>query len=905
MGTAGGQFLVHSPIRSFEIMPMKILIYCSALFACSVASGQHYSPSAEPLHTFSQLQEHFYNWKESADLQADKGWKPFARWMHFQETRLDPNGSLPSPTIFYNEAIRIADQKKNGNHRGAGWYPIGPDESVYNRLARFNCIAFHPTDTSTFWVGVAQGGVWKTVDDGQTWMPLTDDLPILRISDIAVDPNDPDIIYICVGDYAYLGVGLDLDGRDRNTHYGLGVYKTTDGGLTWNPTGLSFDQTQRDESLMRRVFIDPSNTNRLVAAGISGIWRSDDAGANWTHTLDTLLADLEKDPTNPYILYATSIYVSNLNRGSAGIIKSTDFGDSWTWLTTPIPPFNVQRVELTVAQSDPNYIYAVATNLSSGFHSFYRSTNAGANWTVQHELANGGLNLLGWSNGGGSSGQGWYDLCILTHPTNRDEVYVGGVNLWGSTDGGATWDGMSYWADNYQLTSCHADLHQLAYNPLDGQTYLCNDGGLVRTRQMVIGSWADRNNNQNYVWPTVWDDLSQNLQVTSFYRLGVHKADPSFYAAGSQDNSTFYLNNPTWENIIGGDGMECAINPIDPKWVIGSSQYGRIVGYHADGPNYAFPDLPNENGEWTTPFTFDSIWSTMYYGLENIWKTTDLDNGLPRQQLSNFSNNAVISHFDVAPSDNDVIYAAKRINFPSTPAEVWYTDDEGDNWTNVTSGLPDSLYPNYITIDNDNPDTAWIVFGGFIDGVKVFQTHDAGSNWQNVTKDLPNIPVNCIVHHRNSPGNRVYIGTDIGVYYSDDTSTTWTLYAEDLPNVIVTELEPHYATNTLYASTFGRGLWAVDMPDFDTTVIVAGADTPEHFGISVWPNPASGSFQVRLNLPPGEVRLSMVDVMGREVFAQKAANLRPYSITPHLPSGTYFVKVTSNGRTHSQRIILR
>lgn len=857
--------------------------------------------------SFEGLSRSYYDWKGTANLDSVNGWKAFARWLHFNESRLDPDGTMPDPTILYNEAIRIAQLKQANPHRITGWFPIGPDESVYNRLGRYNCIAFHPTDSNIFWVGVAQGGVWKTVDHGQSWMPLTDDLPILRISDIAVDPSDPNTLYICVGDYAYLGVGLDLDGRDRNTHYGLGVYKTTDGGATWLPTGLSFEMTQRDESLMRRIFVDPNNSSRLVAAGISGIWRSDDAGVSWSQIVDTLIADFEMDPSNPNVLYASSQYVSNLGRGRAGILKSSDFGNTWTWLTTPIPPFLVERTELTVSRSDPNYIYAVSTNLNKGLYAVYRSTNGGTTWATQFTNPP-GPNLLGWDNSSGSSGQGWYDLCILVDANDRDRVYVGGVNLWGSTNGGQTWDGISYWADNYQLTSCHADLHQLKYNPLDQQVYLCNDGGLVRTREVEIGSWADRDNIPGYVWPTVWDDLSQNLQVTSFYRLGVCESDPAYVVAGAQDNSTFYFNDPNWENVIGGDGMECAIQPDDPWSVVGSSQYGRIVYYNASVPYSADLDMPNEGSEWTTPFTFNSTWSSIYYGLRNLWRADDVQTGLPYTQLSNFTNPAVISHFNIAPSDPDVIYVAKRIDyFAQTPAEVWYTGDEGSNWTNVTAGLPDSLYPNYITIDDDNPVNAWIVFGGFVNGVKVFRTTDAGQTWQNITWDLPNIPVNCIAHHPGAQDNRVYIGTDIGVWFASDDSTQWTLYAEDLPNVIVTELEPHVASNTLFASTFGRGLWAVDMPTFDTTVLPGVATIPEA-GLTITPNPARDIINVKVNLPAGALEISIVDVLGREVFRSvinHSGGYGPYALHPDLKPGAYFVKVSCNGRTWSERVLIQ
>ncbi|MEL6650194.1 MAG: hypothetical protein AAFQ87_05230, partial [Bacteroidota bacterium] len=353
------------------------------------------SPNAR-FQNFSERQSHFDDWLWQNNPDSVKGWKWYQRWLEHHATRLQPDGQTADPHIWYREAIRVANQKLQSSvsqSRSGNWSPLGPDQvssspnpESQHGIGRINCITFHPTDPLTFWVGVAQGGVWKTTNGGQNWVPLTDDLPILRISDIALDPNNPDIMYISVGDYAYMGVGLDLDARKRQTHYGLGVYKTTDGGLNWQPTALTFAQSQRDASLTRRVFVDPANSQRVLAAGMHGIWQSQDGGDNWNQVLDSLIWDIEQAPNDPNTLYASSAYRATLDQGTAGIMKSTDFGSSWTWLNTGIPRQDtVQRVEIAISPSDPQYVYALTCEMSSAFYALYRSTDGGTNWERRSE----------------------------------------------------------------------------------------------------------------------------------------------------------------------------------------------------------------------------------------------------------------------------------------------------------------------------------------------------------------------------------------------------------------------------------------------------------------------------------------------------------------------------------------
>jgi photosystem II stability/assembly factor-like uncharacterized protein len=877
---------------------------------------------ADPGHTgpqtFGEFQQKFDDWSRKTDLKSVKGWKWIKRWEDFNARRMNPDGTLPDPAIYAAEALTIAHEKSATAKTAAAdsWLPLGPDNYANPSypewepgIGRINCITFHPLDANTYWVGVAQGGVWKTVNDGQSWTPLTDNLPMLRISDIAVNPVNPDEIYISVGDYAYFGAGLTLDNRKRHTHYGLGVYKTTDGGTTWNPTGLSVQQTNVDFSLTRRVFIHPSNTLTLVAGGTYGLQRSTDAGVSWVSVHDSIIWDLERDPVDPQVLYAATGYRSSLDMGTVSLLKSTDFGQTWTVLPSGIPGRGVvQRVELAVSPTDHNYVYALCAGMDAGFAGLYRSTNAGATWTVQSTTPN----ILTWDDGISAGGQGWYDLALLVDPADRNKIYTGGINAWGSTDGGVTWDGISYWINLYG-NSLHADQHQFAYNPLSSKYYICNDGGLYSTSQMVIGSWFDAINTSNYQWPTTWMKLSGGMQATSFYRLSTSPGNPGNLLAGAQDNSTYFFDGTTWHNVIGGDGMECILHPTDPLTFYGSSQYGSIEGTNDGGAStfgvsWAIP----ENGEWTTPYVMHpNDPNTLFAAYGNVWKTTDA--GSNWNAISNFpvipayGQANISSALAVAPSNANYIYVAKRFNFAyAEPGALWVTTDGGTTWQDRTAGLPDSLYFTYIAVDADAPSTAYVTAGGFVPGVKVFKTTDAGASWTNISLNLPNLPANCIVHDPLHPNNPIYVGLDVGVYYLNDTLNAWQLFAQDLPNVIVSELEVDVTGQQIVAATFGRGLWGVSLKD--EISVKNDPKSPQFMTMTVAPNPSNGHFSVEFfGNSGGEMVVELVDILGRKV---KREVLSPFegghrlNWTTDVAPGSYFVAATGNGSRLVRRIVV-
>lgn len=895
----------------------SILTLCFCLFlSCFTlnVSAQAVPGSDTRATSFPEMQKAFADWSQDKDLSQERGWKWYKRWEDEQARRADGHGAPYDPVVYAKEADRVMHMKQNSTSKtgNTSWIPIGPFDYPNSispgwvpGVGRINCMAFHPTDANTLWVGVAQGGIWKTTDLGTSWVPLNNDLPILRISDISIDPNNTDIMYLSIGDYAYLGVALETDGRKRNTHYGMGVYKSTNGGQNWSPTGLSFSNADFDGSLTRRVFVNPSNSQNLLAAGTHGVWRSMDGGAAWTQVNDSLIWDIEQDPSNANTLYASSGYSGYLDEGSAAIHKSTDFGVTWTTLNTGIPPKNaVQRIELAISSQDPNYIYAFTCDMNRGFYGLYRSTNAGTSWTLRSTTPN---ILNGSPHGSGFGGQGAYDMAIVVDPTNKDRIYTGGINLWGSLDGGVTWDGVSYWRDTYGPT-VHADQHFLAYNPLNSQYFLCNDGGLYRTSNIVVGSWVSATNSPSYNWPTQWTRMSTGMNTTSFYRVGVNQNDPDNLIAGAQDNATYYLSFGNWYNIIGGDGMDCFLHPTISDYLFGSWQYGTLMSSQDGGYNTTWLNSDiTESGEWIVPWFLDPQNSnTVYAGYGNVWKSTS--SGSTWVPISSFPNVPqmgqanLISAMAISPSNSNYLYAAQRVQHGfGEPGALQVTTNGGSTWQDRTAGLPDSLYFTWVTVDDQDPDIAWLTCGGFTDGAKVYKTTDAGQSWNNISLNLPNLPANCIVQHNGKPNNPVYVGTDVGVWYTNDTLTQWELYSDDLPNVIVSDLEIRYVDEKLVGATFGRGLWEVDLKD------KVSSGLPEQdlwtLDMQVYPNPSKDGFSLDLKgVTLSSAQLEVLDVMGRTVYAKDLELGRrdfQQKFTPTLEAGVYYIRLVSGNFSKS------
>ncbi|MDQ3047669.1 MAG: hypothetical protein M3R27_08990, partial [Bacteroidota bacterium] len=303
----------------------------------------------------------------------------------------------------------------------------------------------------------------------------------------------------------------------------------------------------------------------------------------------------------PQILYAASGWLAGSSQGYAAIYKSLNFGSSWTMLSSGIPSTGVvQRIKLAIAPSDNTCIYAMTVDAFEGSYGIYKSVNSGSSWT----FIDPGVNMLEGGDGSNLGGQGTYDLGFTVNATNKDVLYVGGVNIWASTNGGVSFNPVSHWTTGYGPT-LHGDIHFIETHPVTGNIFVCSDGGLYKTANVVSQTWASASGGSP--WPTAWTNISDGMAITSFYRLSSSRNTTGRIAAGAQDNATFYYDGSVWNTIFGGDGMDNWLDPADDNVVIGSSQYGYFY-ISNDGGNTGFDPGTNagfENGEWVSPIVAD------------------------------------------------------------------------------------------------------------------------------------------------------------------------------------------------------------------------------------------------------------------------------------------------------------
>ncbi|MFN8154182.1 MAG: T9SS type A sorting domain-containing protein [Bacteroidia bacterium] len=690
------------------------------------------------------------------------GFSQYKRWEWFMAPRVGPNGERFDPALAYRENAKYMEQYKTFS--AGNWTLIGPTSQIPSGggAGRLNAVRVDPTDPNTIYVCSPAGGLWKSTDGGLTWATNTDHLAqVIGCTDIAIDPTNTQVMYLATGD------------GDAGDTYTVGLLKSTDGGATWNPTGLSYFAANTRQ--MSKILIDPNNTSTLIVATSAGIMRSTDGGATFTNVQSGSFKDIEFKPGDPNTVYAagTEFY------------RSTNNGQSWTKITSAFATAtNLSRMAIAVSEADPTIVYVLSAKAATdyGFEGIYRSTNSGASFTKQSTSPS---NILGWASAGNNTtegGQGWYDLAFDASPTNANEIAVGGVNVWKSTNGGTSFSIIAHWTGS-GAAYIHADNHDLYYT--SGTTlYAANDGGLFKSTN----------------GGTTWTDLSDGLQIAQMYGFGQSTTTANLLIQGWQDNGT-NLYNGTWNQTMGGDGMLCFIDWSNNNNMWGS-QYEGSLNRSTNGGNSWSSAVGNinETGAWVTPWSQDPVTAgTIYAGFVNMWRSTN--GGTSWTKISTYSNSATIDAFAVSPANNQVIWVAKSGN-------LYKTTNGGTTWTTITTMPPGRI--SDIACSNTDANKAWITYSGFTNTNKIFQTNDQGLTWINLSASIPNIPVNC-VHYMDNSNDELYIGTDVGVFYKDATLNIWQPFSTGLPNVIVTQIEYFAPTQKLRASSYGRGIWESDL----------------------------------------------------------------------------------------------
>ena len=712
--------------------------------------------------------------REGKQVTENGGEEVYKRWASYMAPRVFPSGNLTLPTTNYanflewQRTIRNQSNSQRSNPNGGSWTELGPigspsGPSPYSRTGagRTNFIRFVPNDTSIMYVGAPDGGLWKSTNSGASWTTNTDFLSVIGCSDLAIDPTNTQIMYLATG---------DLEGNRRS----IGVWKSTNGGGDWSPTGLTW--TAVDNYSASKLLMNPSNPLNMILATDGGTFRTTDGWATYTQGLfpagSPSLKDMEFKPGNANILYAAGTQM----------FKSTDNGVNWLEITSGLPSADVQRIALGVTAGDSSYVYAlIAKTSNQSFLGMYLSTDSGDSYTLKSTSPN----VLGYDEDGldSTAGQGFYDLAVIVSPTDPLMVTTGGVNHWQSADGGVMWSNLSLWNSG----EVHADVHEITYLPGSSTTmFSCNDGGIFRSTD----------NGANFV------DISGNLAIAQVVGIGLSATVATTIVNGEQDNGTNLKTGSSWNNISGGDGGECFIDPTDDNTIYIQYVSGAFSRSDDGGANATaiVSGLP-------TGFDFYSTWmldpgdpNRLYVGgIPTLY--TSANKGTNWTDLGTPSGSGTIKGIAIPHANPSIIYIIKD-------DAVSKSTDSGVNFTDITNSLPvGSAALSSIAVSNTNVDKIWVTFSGYSADNKVYKSINGGATWTNVSMGLPNLPVNKVLFTNGSVVDAIYVGGDIGVYYLDNTLTSFEPYFMGLPNVAVRDLKIFYLTGKLRAGTYGRGVW--------------------------------------------------------------------------------------------------
>ncbi len=705
---------------------------------------------------------------------------------------------------------RAAEMAKSLKLRGIGPAVMG---------GRIADIAVNPQNENTWYVAVGSGGLWKTTNKGITWKPIFDQQASYSLGTVALDPNNPEVVWV--------GTGENVSGR--HVGWGDGVYKSMDGGKTWKQMGLP-----RSEHI-GKILIDPRNSDVVLVAaegplwsagGERGAYRTTDGGKTWTLVLsvdeNTGVTDMEFDTTNPDVIYAAAYqrrrHTWALLAGGAGsgIYKSVDNGLSWREVTTGLPSTDMGKIGLAVTPADPNLVYATIESDEKN-KGFYHSTDKGESWTKQNSYTSGG------------TGPHYYQE-IEASPTNPHLVYQMDVFLHVTRDGGKTFDYLGTGREK------HSDNHALWIDPKDGDHLIAGtDGGLYET----------------FDEGSTWRHFP-NLPISQFYKLAVDNTEP-FYnvVVGAQDLGTLIgpsrtmnvegIRNQDWYIPLGADGYDAAFDPKDPNIVYMEIQQG-LLHRHDRRTNEVLniqpqpaPNDPPERWNWDAPILVSPHDNnTLYFGSQRVWKSTnkgnswtpisgDLTSNKGRYEMKFYgrvqsidalydngamSKYATLTGISESPITKGLLYTA------SDDGIIQVSEDGGANWrTSTLPKVPALSFINDVEASSHNSNEVFASADAHKLGnytTYLFMSSDKGKSWRSISGDLPANTIVWVIKQDHIDENLLFIGTEYGIYFTHNKGVNWTKLNAGVPTIAFRDVELHPRDNDLIGATFGRGVYVLD-----------------------------------------------------------------------------------------------
>jgi len=695
---------------------------------------------------------------------------------------------------------------------GLKWRSIGPAFSS-GRIADFTV---NPKNHSEWFVAVASGHVWKTVNNGTTFEPVFDNNGAYSMGCIIYDPNNTNVLWLGTGEHNH----------QRSLGYGNGVYKSCDGGKSWKNMGL------KDSRQIGKILVDPRNSDVVYVAaegsvwgpgGDRGLYKTTDGGKTWKKILEisenTGVNNVVMDPRNPDLLYATSeqrrrhVFTKIGGGPETALYKSTNAGENWDKMTNGLPSADMGGIGLAISPVNPDIIYAIieSTPDASGF---YRSADRGASWQKMSS----------------HSAQGQYYNVIFCDPKTPDKIYSMETVSQLTEDGGKTWRPVG---NNKR----HVDDHAMWIDPDDPAHFLIGgDGGIYETFD----------SGKEFLFKS-------NLPVTQFYRVQTDNSSPFYYVyGGTQDNNSFggpsrNINGPgvmidDWFVTQGGDGFWSAIDPEDPNIVYAESQYGGMVRYDRksqEGTDIRPEPRKGENTykwNWNTPLMLSPHSHTRLYTAANkvfrsddrgqTWQviSDDLTAGIDRNKwpvmgkywsidavqkdISTSLYGTIIS-MDESPVKENLLYIG------TDDGLIQVTEDIGKNWRKIDKfpGVPENTYVSDIMASRFDENIVYASFDNILrDDFKpyILKSTDKGNSWVSIAGNLPgNGTVHCLQQDFIDP-ELIFAGTEFGVYFTIDDGKNWIRLKSGIPDIQVRDMAIQKRESDLVIATFGRGFYILD-----------------------------------------------------------------------------------------------
>ena len=831
---------------------------------------------------------------------------------YIHSVRAYPFDDIPKKGL--SESFSELQIRKNKRSKIFQWESIGPTNIGGRTLA----LAIHPENPDILFVGSASGGLWKSTTGGSglnAWEYVPTGHQVLGVAAIDIDANNPNTMFIGTGEaYGssenYPGIGPV---RTTRGSYGIGILKSTDGGLSWTK---SLDWSLNQKKSVQKIQINPLRSESIWAATTDGVYKSTDGGDSWSniHSV-TMATDIIINP-----LDTNMVFVAHGGMGSDGhgIYRTQDGGETFSKANLLVGggPFEYKgKAVLSMSSEKPNIIYASIGNSDGSLN--YENEDI-KTWVMKTEDFGETWNLVFSSNDIYARVQGWYAHAIAVHPSNENIVWAAGqpFSLYKSTDGGidffeadmvntaGTTDDREN--DVFPYLSDWADHHDIIFHPTMHDTiYFINDGGIFKTTD---GGVTIENCNSGY-------------QTVQFYN-GVSNSNTkkNLFLGGLQDNSSIiYEGNLNWRREWGGDGAWTALNQDDNNIAYLSAQFGQaVVSYDLfkGGQLYwAMPRGTDEQGNeifprneanFITPYILSPADNqTMYMGGERIYKYNALSQNWTTTNNGYRLDGNAMSALAGSEQDPNVVYAASSPKLQRP--HIYRTANGGDTWRQITRDLPDR-FPTDLAVDPNNDLIAYVTFGGF-ETSHVFRTEDGGESWQDIGKNLPDIPTWSITVNPNN-SSHLFVGNEIGVYQSIDSGKNWQNINGNLPDaVFAIDLIVSRSNSKLRLATHGNGAYEIDISQL--TNIEDVDDTIKGFELlQNYPNPFNPSTSISYILPKDSfVTLEIFNSLGQRVeqLVSTQQSAGKYVIKfdgSNMSSGTYFYKLTTPSFSETKKMSL-